>query len=123
MNCSFAYDLCFTSHSADVEGRDEVSLQYNDIEQEGASTRSAGLRRAKAEVFKCCNGLAERGYALTLIVSRRALLLFVRSEEVSATPKAPARCRSLSGRRPVQLMFDAVRYCHFRSQIKAPQLS
>jgi hypothetical protein len=66
-----------------VEDRGEISLHYNDIEQERLSACAAPLRRDEAGLLKCCYEIARRGYALTLVMSPRTLTLHVRCDEMS----------------------------------------
>jgi hypothetical protein len=63
-----------------IEGRDEVSLQYIEIEREEVPLGSVPSQRAKEDVLRCCSILIDRGYSLTLILSPRTLTLSVRYE-------------------------------------------
>jgi hypothetical protein len=63
-----------------IEGKNEVSLHYDGAEHEGLSLGAARSRKAKSDVLAACRILAERGYALTLVLSPRTLALYVRSE-------------------------------------------
>ncbi len=63
-----------------VEGREEVSVQYNMPEHERLLGDAASFRKAKDDLVRCVRILAEHGFPVTLIVSPRTLALFVRSD-------------------------------------------
>lgn len=64
-----------------AEGRNEVSVQFNGIGRNGASTRREQTRRHAAALLELCSALSERRLALTLFLSPRNLALFVRADE------------------------------------------
>lgn len=63
-----------------IEDVAEISIHYNDIERERASTRALPSNRTVATLLKLCSDLTPRGFALTLFLSPRMLALHVRDE-------------------------------------------
>ena len=73
------------------EGLSEVSLQHNMPEHESVSATAASFRKARKDLVRCSSALAERGFAVTLVLSPRTIALFARSEpESEATNDQPS---------------------------------
>jgi hypothetical protein len=90
------------SRSAEQEGLfftfeslGEVSLQHNMTEHESVSAGADSFRKARKALVTCLSVLAERGFAVTLVLSPRTIALFARSEpefvSTNGRPYQPSR--------------------------------
>ena len=60
-----------------VEDRSQISLQYNSVSLKPCSASLAASRRQRTGFFKYCNELARRGYAFSMFISPRTLVLYI----------------------------------------------
>jgi hypothetical protein len=65
-----------------AEDGDEVSVQFYETERNGALPYPKLTRRYEAAFLRLCGILSRNRFTLTLFMSPRSLVLFVRAEEI-----------------------------------------